>query len=74
MTAPRVFRPGATITSMEEVASLLQARCWVYLFNRPKHPSVLGSMQFNTLAGFVILGALRVAIRNEQVDPAKEAA
>jgi hypothetical protein len=40
-------------------------RQWLYLYTRPKHPSVLVNMSMVTIAGFLRAGSIKVAVENK---------
>ena len=61
----KVFKKGNQITSVDHLSSLLDQNKWIYWIDRPKHPSILLSMQLRTILKALKAGILYEAIRNE---------
>lgn len=59
----RMFKPGRPIRSIGEFIRCHEKREWVWLFNRPKHPSIIVNMSVLTVLGFIRNGALKKAIK-----------
>ncbi len=60
------FRPGAKITSVALLASLLRQEAWIYLNHKPMHPSFLEGMTLRTLRQYAERGRLREAVPNSE--------
>jgi hypothetical protein len=64
MTKPHKFRPGRKILSMAELEHAFRLDLWIYLHGKPKHPSVIKSMTYQTIEGYIRKGMLTEAFRN----------
>lgn len=69
MSRQRKYTPGEPITDMGQLATEIAARRYVYWRDKPMHPSWLGSMRFNVLAGFIRRGFLRIALPTGEAAP-----
>lgn len=74
MSRARKFMPGPVFENVHELINAVTAGSWVYWTagTRPKHPSVILSMQLNTLIHTCRSGRLRLALPTEssQKEPA----
>lgn len=61
---PRMFRKGEQLDAVAAAAAILAGN-WVYLNDRPRHPSWMGSMHLNVIRGLAIKGCLYRAVRTE---------
>lgn len=67
MSRQRKFTPGPALTNIHELIHAVTTGCWVYwsTSSRPKHPSIILSMQLNTLIHSCRCGRLRIAVPTE---------
>lgn len=67
MSRQRKFQPGPAFANIHELISAVTVGCWVYwtTSTRPKHPSIILSMQLNTLIHACRGGRLRIAVPTE---------
>jgi len=68
MSKKRKFRPGERLWSMWGLECAIRDGNWIYLRDKPKHPSILENMTFATLQGFIRRGMLRVAVQIKKED------
>ena len=61
----RKYRPGRVIKSFAQLHAQIIGGQYVYMFDRPCHPSWLGSMQYYNLVNMMRMGAFRFAHRNK---------
>jgi hypothetical protein len=59
----RKFKPGPPLKTLNQVWVANEKCQWLWLFGRPKHPTVLVSMTVRTVASFLRAGALRKAVK-----------
>lgn len=52
---------GRTIRSLDTVRDMAEHGFWFYLRDKPKHPTIIENMSFETVAGFVSAGMLHTA-------------
>ncbi len=62
------FKKGDPIGSVALLAFLIKTGQWIYLRDKPKHPSFISSMMFRTVTGLIDSGCLRYAELNEKED------
>lgn len=68
MSLPRKFAPGRQIADIHDLIHCISLGCWVYwpTSDRPKHPSIILSMQLNTLMSACRSGRIRIAVQNAE--------
>lgn len=59
----RIYKPGATIRRMDSLCKILFQGEYVYLRDRPIHPSWVISMQLRTVLIFLTAERFRKAVR-----------
>uniref|UniRef100_A0A6M3JJY3 Uncharacterized protein n=1 Tax=viral metagenome TaxID=1070528 RepID=A0A6M3JJY3_9ZZZZ len=60
------FKPGDTVHTIEQLDIFLAQGRWVYMWNRPKHPSFIDSMPLRTVRYFVTQNAFKIALPNKE--------
>jgi hypothetical protein len=60
MSAPR-FQPGAAVTSLLELLSLIGFKRWVYINHKPLHPAWVRNLSVASLESYIRQGSIRVA-------------
>ncbi len=58
---------GRGFDGMDDLGAWLQRGQWVFWGDRPKHPSIIWSMQYRTVAIAVASGLLRRALLREGI-------
>lgn len=66
------YRKGIRITSIGELVAMLKAGKWIYLRDRPKHPSFLLSMTLWTIIRFIDSRSLYEAEVNDDEIPKQD--
>ena len=61
----KMFRKGAPVPDVAAVGRALEEGRWLYWHDRPKHPSIIVSMQFRTVLGALRMGLIHYAERND---------
>ena len=69
MAKKNKFKPGKTVETIVELATLIQFHHWIYLYGRPKHPLFIYNMSLNTLTSYIRRGQLRRAELNKEESP-----
>lgn len=64
MSRARKYRPGRVIKDRSQLLNEIDAERYVYLFDRPCHPSWLASMQYRTLRMILRMRGFRFAKEN----------
>ncbi len=60
------FRRGRRITRVSEFLRWIDLGGWVYLRNKPIHPSFICSMPFRTVVNYIDYHSISEAIRTEE--------
>jgi len=60
------YKPGPVINNVETVIKMINLSSWIYLFGRPKHPTIIDSMTLRTVRGFIKHKQLRIALLNKE--------
>ena len=66
MARQRMYRRGRKLSLLGLIERAMLRREYVFMFDRPCHPSWVISMQLNTLANLCRHGGFRAAVRNER--------
>ena len=59
------FCKGKLVVSINQLCRLIDNNEWVYLIDRPKHPTIIANMTLRTVRGFLNHKMLWKAIKNE---------
>lgn len=69
MPDPPKTSPGTHITSLPSLIKWLNDGCWTYLYNRPRHPSVIESMTMRSVRQAVERGEMRRCMKFGEDEP-----